>query len=58
MLNHQAALGAGLVLAGADYATAAEAAGASIKSIRDIITQFQTTALSKGSIVQPDVDPY
>ncbi|MES2808182.1 MAG: primosomal protein N' [Bacteroidota bacterium] len=27
-------------------------------SIRDIITQFQTTQLSKGSIVQPDVDPY
>ncbi|MDB4923683.1 primosomal protein N' [Mucilaginibacter sp.] len=26
--------------------------------IRDIITQFQTTKLSKGSIVQPDVDPY
>ena len=27
-------------------------------TIRDIITQFQTTKLSKGSIVQPDVDPY
>jgi primosomal protein N' (replication factor Y) len=27
-------------------------------TIRDIITQFQTTQLSKGSIVQPDVDPY
>ncbi|OOQ59616.1 replication restart helicase PriA [Mucilaginibacter pedocola] len=26
--------------------------------IRDTITQFQTTQLSKGSIVQPDVDPY
>jgi len=26
--------------------------------IRDTITQFQTTKLSKGSIVQPDVDPY
>jgi len=26
--------------------------------IRDIITQFQTTKLSKGSIVQADVDPY
>lgn len=26
--------------------------------IRDIITQFQTTKLSKGSIIQPDVDPY
>ncbi|MCC8423428.1 primosomal protein N' [Mucilaginibacter sp. UR6-11] len=26
--------------------------------IRDIITQFQTTKLSKGGIVQPDVDPY
>lgn len=26
--------------------------------IRDVITQFQTTKLSKGSIVQPDVDPY
>ena len=25
--------------------------------IRDVITQFQTTKLSKGSIVQPDVDP-
>lgn len=27
-------------------------------TIREIITQFQTTKLSKGSIVQPDVDPY
>ncbi|WP_461453188.1 replication restart helicase PriA [Mucilaginibacter sp.] len=26
--------------------------------IRETITQFQTTKLSKGSIVQPDVDPY
>ena len=26
--------------------------------IRDVITQFQTTKLSKGSLVQPDVDPY
>jgi len=26
--------------------------------IRDIINQFQTTKLSKGSIIQPDVDPY
>ena len=26
-------------------------------TIRDIITQFQTTKLSKGSIVQADVDP-
>ncbi|AMR32851.1 primosomal protein N' [Mucilaginibacter sp. PAMC 26640] len=26
--------------------------------MRDVITQFQTTKLSKGSIVQPDVDPY
>jgi primosomal protein N' (replication factor Y) len=26
--------------------------------IRDIITQFHTTKLSKGSIIQPDVDPY
>jgi primosomal protein N' (replication factor Y) len=26
--------------------------------IRDCITQFQTTKLSKGSIIQPDVDPY
>src|ERR1700710_731832 len=25
--------------------------------IRDVITQFQTTKLSKGSVVQPDVDP-
>ncbi|MDB5156711.1 MAG: primosomal protein, partial [Mucilaginibacter sp.] len=27
-------------------------------TIREIITQFQTTKLSKGGIVQPDVDPY
>ncbi|MEO8887554.1 MAG: primosomal protein N' [Mucilaginibacter sp.] len=27
-------------------------------TLRDIITQFQTTKLSKGSIIQPDVDPY
>jgi primosomal protein N' (replication factor Y) len=27
-------------------------------TLRDVITQFQTTKLSKGSIVQPDVDPY
>jgi primosomal protein N' (replication factor Y) len=27
-------------------------------AMRDIITQFQTTKLSKGGIVQPDVDPY
>ncbi|MDB5109229.1 MAG: priA [Mucilaginibacter sp.] len=27
-------------------------------AIRDVITQFQTTKLSKGSVVQPDVDPY
>lgn len=27
-------------------------------TIRDVITQFQTTQLSKGCIVQPDVDPY
>ena len=27
-------------------------------TIRDVITQFQTTKLSKGSIVQADVDPY
>ena len=27
-------------------------------TLRDIITQFQTTKLSKGSVVQPDVDPY
>jgi primosomal protein N' (replication factor Y) len=27
-------------------------------AIRDTITQFQTTKLSKGSIMQPDVDPY
>jgi primosomal protein N' (replication factor Y) (superfamily II helicase) len=27
-------------------------------TIRDIVTQFQTTKLSKGSIVQADVDPY
>jgi primosomal protein N' (replication factor Y) len=26
--------------------------------IREVITQFQTTKLSKGSIVQPDIDPY
>jgi len=26
--------------------------------IRDVITHFQTTKLSKGSVVQPDVDPY
>lgn len=26
--------------------------------LRDVITQFQTTKLSKGSIIQPDVDPY
>jgi primosomal protein N' (replication factor Y) len=26
--------------------------------LKDIIIQFQTTKLSKGSIVQPDVDPY
>jgi primosomal protein N' (replication factor Y) len=26
--------------------------------IRDIIQQFQTTKLSKGCIIQPDVDPY
>ncbi|RYU91465.1 primosomal protein N' [Mucilaginibacter terrigena] len=26
--------------------------------IRDVIIQFQTTKLSKGSIIQPDVDPY
>ncbi|QHS56674.1 primosomal protein N' [Mucilaginibacter sp. 14171R-50] len=26
--------------------------------IRDVITNFQTTKLSKGSIIQPDVDPY
>lgn len=26
--------------------------------IREVITLFQTTKLSKGSIVQPDVDPY
>ncbi|RYZ99005.1 MAG: primosomal protein N' [Sphingobacteriaceae bacterium] len=26
--------------------------------IREVITAFQTTKLSKGSIVQPDVDPY
>jgi primosomal protein N' (replication factor Y) len=26
--------------------------------IREVITQFQTTKLSKGSIIQPDVDPY
>jgi len=27
-------------------------------TIREVITQFQTTKLSKGSIIQPDVDPY
>ncbi len=27
-------------------------------AIRDVITQFQTTKLSKGGIVQTDVDPY
>jgi len=27
-------------------------------TLRDVITQFQTTKLSKGSIVQADVDPY
>jgi len=27
-------------------------------TIRDVILQYQTTKLSKGSIVQPDVDPY
>ena len=26
--------------------------------IRDITAQYQTTKLSKGSVVQPDVDPY
>jgi primosomal protein N' (replication factor Y) len=26
--------------------------------IKEVITQFQTTKLSKGSVVQPDVDPY
>lgn len=26
--------------------------------LRDVITQFQTTKLSTGSIIQPDVDPY
>lgn len=26
--------------------------------IREVITNFQTTKLSKGSVVQPDVDPY
>ncbi|TSD67214.1 primosomal protein N' [Inquilinus sp. KBS0705] len=26
--------------------------------IREVITQFQTTKLSKGGIIQPDVDPY
>jgi primosomal protein N' (replication factor Y) len=26
--------------------------------IREVITQFQTTKLSKGSVVQPDVDRY
>jgi primosomal protein N' (replication factor Y) len=27
-------------------------------NIREVITQFQTTKLSKGSVIQPDVDPY
>jgi len=27
-------------------------------TMRDVITQFQTTKLSKGSVIQPDVDPY
>jgi primosomal protein N' (replication factor Y) len=27
-------------------------------TLREVIIQFQTTKLSKGSIVQPDVDPY
>ncbi|MDB5004863.1 MAG: priA [Mucilaginibacter sp.] len=27
-------------------------------TVREVITQFQTTKLSKGSVVQPDVDPY
>jgi primosomal protein N' (replication factor Y) len=27
-------------------------------TIREVLTQFQTTKLSKGSVVQPDVDPY
>jgi primosomal protein N' (replication factor Y) len=27
-------------------------------ALRDVITQFQTTKLSTGSIIQPDVDPY
>jgi primosomal protein N' (replication factor Y) len=26
--------------------------------LRDVLLQFQTTKLSKGCIVQPDVDPY
>jgi len=26
--------------------------------VREVITQFQTTKLSKGSVIQPDVDPY
>lgn len=26
--------------------------------IKEVITQFQTTKLSKGSVIQPDVDPY
>jgi len=26
--------------------------------LRDVITQYYTTKLSTGSIVQPDVDPY
>ncbi|GAB3937604.1 replication restart helicase PriA [Mucilaginibacter myungsuensis] len=27
-------------------------------TIKDVITQFNTTKLSKGSVIQPDVDPY
>jgi len=27
-------------------------------TIREVILQFNTTKLSKGSIIQPDVDPY
>jgi len=27
-------------------------------TIRDVVTHFNTTKLSKGSIIQPDVDPY
>jgi primosomal protein N' (replication factor Y) len=26
--------------------------------LQDVLLQFQTTKLSKGCIVQPDVDPY